>query len=140
MKYWVCLGAALLVSACGSDNETEISMDDFVNEVENSVEEDADNCGIVDAGDSKVEANTCVADAFMNDRAFYAVYWLMAFDTAEGRGLSGDGSGAVTLWHYTSNPTGGVPGTPPELNRTECLNASFSGSVDGGYDDVFLCD
>lgn len=63
-----------------------------------------------------------------------------ATDTVEGAAITGDSSGKVILWRYTSNPTGGVPGSPAEFESDECVNAFLSGSVDSGYDDVFLCE
>lgn len=141
MRGTICLATSILLVACGGSNgESEITPDDFVNEVQRSTEANADSCGVVEPGDSQVDANTCVADAFVNGRAFHAVYWLEAFDTVEGAAITGDSRGEVILWRYTSNPTGGVPGSPAEFESDECMNASLSGSVDSGYDDVFLCE
>lgn len=116
------------------------SFDDFEADVANSVDPEADHCGVVDIDESQVDTNTCVADAFVNGRTFYAVYRLQGFDSSVGAALSGDSEGRVWKWRYDSNPAGGVPAAPSKIESTECLDADFSGSVDSGYEQVFLCE
>lgn len=153
--YWIILTFLLVnLAACGSSSSSgssdpdihepandvvSVSFDEFVDDVRESTGSDAVNCGLVGVGEPEVTANTCVADAFVNDRAFYAAYELEGIDSAVGAAWSGDGSGEILRWDYDSNPAGGVPASSSKVDSVVCVDAEFSGSVDSGYADVFNC-
>lgn len=131
-------------AGCGGDNGAEFrntvraaSFDDFVSEVQGSVAEDAANCGTVLSSEAQLDANTCVAEAFVDGRSFYAVYQLQGFDSSVGAAVTGDASGSVWHWIYDSNPSGGSLPAPSKIERSECSHPVLSGSVDGAYHEIF---
>lgn len=144
-RYCIAIVCLPLLSACGgndSDDEAVVtkSFEDFVAEVDESVEEGAVNCGIVEVGEPEVTTNTCVADSFVNEKSFFAVYQLQGIDSAVGAAITGDGEGNVMKWRYDSNPSGGIPASSSLIESSICINASLTGSVDGGFNDIFSCD
>lgn len=152
MEKWNVLTVAATLcclAACGGDGirddyETEedeivtITFDEFVDEVSASSGDEAVDCGIVEIGASDVDANTCVAQAFVDGQSFFSVYELQGFDSNVGAALSGDSDGKVFRWTYDSNPSGAT-GSSSEIDTTECVDAELSGSLDSGYADVFSC-
>ena len=137
---WI-LAMSLCFTACGdgSDEVVTKTFEDFMDEVSQSAGDDAVDCGVVEIGESEVSTNTCVAEAFINGEAFYAVYELQGIDSSVGAALSADGEGEVLQWEYDSNPTGGVAAGSSEIDSTVCVDAELSGSVDSGYADIFNC-
>ena len=138
---WI-LAISLCFTACGGDGSDEVvtkTFEDFMDEVSQSAGDDAVDCGVVEIGESEVSTNTCVAEAFINGEAFYAVYELQGIDSSVGAALSADGEGEVLQWEYDSNPTGGVAAGSSEIDSTVCVDAELSGSVDSGYADIFNC-
>ncbi len=146
-KNYLTLLISVALSACGGDNNNgvkgedtqRLKFSDFSTEVSESVEESADNCGVVKVGQSELEANTCVADAYVNDRAFYAVYELEGIDSSVGSAWSGSTSGEVFMWLFDSHPGGGLSDLPSSVEISECINAEFSGTVDVNFENVFTC-
>lgn len=126
-------------SSKSSDKVVSKTFDDFKNEVRQSSGEGATNCGVVEVGDSQVEANTCVAAAFVNNEAFYAVYELQGIDSSVGAAWSGRSNGEISRWSFDSNPGGGVPAKSSTTTKTLCANPTLSGSLDSGYQDIFTC-
>lgn len=153
--YWIILSFLLVnLAACGSSSSSgssdpdihepandvvSVSFDEFVDEVRQSTESDAVNCGLAEIGESEVTVNTCVAEAFVNDQAFYAAYELQGIDSSVGAAWSGNGSGEILRWDYDSNPAGGVPASSSKVDSVVCIDAELSGSLDSGYADVFNC-
>ncbi len=138
-KIWVLATSISGLTACSGDDVDRITFEEFTEQVSQSAENDAVDCGTVLIGESELSANTCVAEAFVNGQAFYAVYQLQGFDSSVGAALSGDSDGEVLEWEYDSNPAGGVPGSSSRVDSTVCVDAELSGSVDTGYADVFSC-
>lgn len=151
-KYYLALLVAVALSACGgeredrgdggdNDEETQhLTFSDFAIAVSESAAVGADDCGIVEVGESELEANTCVADAYVYGRAFYAVYELQGIDSNVGAAWSGNTSGEVFLWHYDSHPGGGLSDLASVIETSECISPELSGTVDGSFENVFTCD
>jgi len=146
MKNIYCLIHAvvfLLIVGCGSDSDQKDdgfrSFDDFKNQVVDSIDDAAKECGVVKLGNDKTEANTCVAESFTNKEAFVAVYELQGIDSSVGIALAMQANLTVTLWRYDSNPCGGVPACPSKIEPVVCEDAQLSGVVDGQPEDIFIC-
>ncbi len=97
-KMWVLAASILGLTGCSGDEDDDIvkiTFEEFAEQVSQSAEDDAVDCGTVLIGESELAANTCVAEAFVNGQAFYAVYQLQGFDSSVGAALSGDSDGEV---------------------------------------------
>lgn len=138
------LALSLNIGCDGSDKNLEeetttLSFQDFVETVEVSVSGDAKNCGVVPAGKSDVEVNTCVIESFNHGVEFYAVYELQGFDSSVGRAITQEENRSLYLWSFDSNPVGGYPAESSKIEKEPCRDPEFSGSLDSGYDNLFYC-
>jgi len=90
----------------GSDSKF-ISIDEFEQQVFDSVGDQAINCGKVDINDSPFVVNTCVSDSFIINTPFYAIYIQQGMDSNVASAFAMNSSGVVTYWSYDSDISGG---------------------------------
>lgn len=137
--YTLLLGCGSSDDSIGDAPEDRKTIDDFKAEVMITLNSEATNCGTVGISENSVTVNTCVAESASNSDSFYAFYVLQGIDSQVASAISGEEDGTIFLWHFDSNPAGGVPGSPSLVEKEECVDPEFSGSVDSGHEDIFLC-
>jgi len=122
-----------------SDEVVAVDFDEFVELVSASIDGEAIDCGVIRLDENSVEANTCVAEAFMQGNPFLAAFELQGFDSQVGIALSRASDERVFIWNFDSNVAGGVPAGGSKVTRVQCEDPEFSGSVDGSPNELFLC-
>jgi len=109
-KFCICTVLLALSTGCndnkGSDSKF-ISIDEFEQQVFDSVGEQAINCGKVDINDSPFLVNTCVSDSFIINTPFYAIYIQQGIDSSVVSAFAMNSSGVVEYWTYDSDISGG---------------------------------
>lgn len=126
------------LAGCEENANNKVTYAQFQNRVADSVSSEAIDCGNVGVGEDQIITNSCVAESYINGLEFYATYQLQGFDSVVGRGISGDGKGAVYIWGYDSDPSGGG-GAASRVSQTECVEPRLSGVLDNGYSEIFVC-
>jgi len=144
-NFMTLLAIFAFLSACGGSSTKEAgtegagSFNDFRTEATAQAGTDAVECGTVEVGESQIDANSCVANAFANRETFVAFYKLQGIDSEVASAIVGNARGEVSYWLYDSNPSGGIPASPSRIDKEECKNATLSGSLDTGYENLFIC-
>lgn len=133
------------LSGCGGSSDNSGSKSEFENfadfqqhVAQQSVMGSTD-CGTAEIDSSPTEINTCVASAFNQSEPFMAFYKMQGIDSEVAAALTGNAQGQVTLWRFDSNPAGGIPASPGRIYKEDCRDPELSGSLDTGYETLFVC-
>ena len=137
---WIVCALTLL-PACedSSDSGTRLSFNDFKIQVARQMDSSSLDCGTVMVNDETLEANTCMANAFNNDEAFFAVYELQGIDSQVGHALTYQNN-RLLFWYFDSAPGGSLDSESSIISDSECVNPTLSGVLDGEAFEVFICD
>ena len=117
-----------LTVGCNKGNDPDskfISIEEFEQQISDSLDEQATNCGQVDIGASPFNVNTCVSDSFILNMPFYAVYIQQGIDSSVASAFTMNSSGVVEYWSYDSDITGGS-GAESRVTATVCENPSVT--------------
>jgi hypothetical protein len=115
-----------------------ISIEEFEQQVLDSVTEQATNCGKVAIGDSPFVVNTCVSDSFIINTPFYAVYIQQGTDSSVASAITMNTSGVVEHWLYDSDISGGS-NSGSRVTVTVCENPSVIFHLDDMTINVIEC-
>lgn len=139
-KQLVIIALFTLLNACSGDSVSTKNFSDFQQQVIESAENDAIDCGVVTIDASEIETNSCIGETFTNQQPFFAIYQLQGIDSEVAAAITGTSDSRVYYWTFDSNPAGGTPTSDSIVRSNECINPSLSGTVDTGYADLFVCD
>jgi len=136
MKQIYAIALALFLSACGDQN-SGLDMDDFINSVENALGDEALNCGVVEIGESQVETNYCVAEAYANQTPFYAIYKLLGTDSQGATAIVYEADETLTFWNFDSDPGGGGSSNNGKITQNECVTPMLYDLSNFGYENYY---
>jgi len=131
------IGLVMALSGCNDgDDRSGMTFEDFQGRVRTDAGRDAESCGEVSIGQSRLEADTCLARAFGNGTDAYAVFRQQGIDsTIIAATVVRDGE--VTFYSFDSDPTGGGAPDNGRVSSRPCLEPTLSGSLEGGL--AFRC-
>jgi len=143
VAYKVIIFAVFLVltNGCNSNGDPDskfISIEEFEQQVLDSISEQATNCGKVDIGDSAYNVNTCVSDSFIINIPFYAIYIKQGIDSSVAIAFTMHESGVVEYWTYDSDISGGS-NRESRVTATVCENPSITIDLDDSNVNVIEC-
>lgn len=136
-KYHFIIAAICLANIVGcSASKSGATIDDFEDRVRQAAGPDAENCGNVAIDESRLDTNTCLANAFSNSSDAYAIFMDQGIDSQVASGTVTHG-GTVTFYFFDSDPTGGGALNNGQTSSRACEQPQLSGSVD--VHTVFNC-
>ena len=132
---FIAMSLALL--GCSGEENSELgsyTFTEFENHVYQFAPENTRNCGVVRFGEDYTPVNTCVAESFVNEENFLAIYELEGFEPQNGlRGLAITmENNQVRKWYYISDPGA--------ANITTCDEPLLTGILYGEPDEILSCD
>jgi hypothetical protein len=111
---WLCFGAPACSNKCELDDDLRLFAGDS-----------ARDCGLVEIGADRTQADDCVSNAFEAREPFIVRYSRQGTDSQVVTAVGANSAGAIKIFQWDSAPCGG-PGCDPVTDVQSCDNPSLN--------------